>query len=246
MKALYKYPQAEFPYARLVEENRRRGTAATRSSSSLDTGVFDDEPLLRRLRRVRQGVARRHPDPHHGRQPRARQPATLHLLPTLWFRNTWSWGRTREGYWPKPRTRARRARQRSSPTTRRSARFRLDVGADAPADAPSRCSSPRTRRTRERLFGSPNAPPYVKDAFHEYVVHGRRDAVNPTAIGHEGGGALRARRFPPASEVTVRLRLSADDRGAAPSRSARTSTESSPQRIDEADAFYAARLSRRN
>ncbi|TMA85852.1 MAG: hypothetical protein E6J77_11580 [Deltaproteobacteria bacterium] len=101
LKALYKYPQREYPYAWLVEENRRRGKNDA-EFELVDTGVFDDgryfdvtaeyakaspEDLL-----VRVTLANRGPDA-----------APLHVLPTLWFRNTWSWGRTGEGYWPKPR-----------------------------------------------------------------------------------------------------------------------------------------------
>src|SRR5256712_3668242 len=101
LKALYKYPQRAYPYAWLVEENRRRGKHDA-EFELVDTGVFDDgryfdvtaeyakaspEDIL-----VRVTVANRGPDA-----------APLHVLPTLWFRNTWSWGRTGEGYWPKPR-----------------------------------------------------------------------------------------------------------------------------------------------
>ena len=72
MKYLYKYPQAAYPYDDLVETNRRRGRHDF-EYELLDTGVFDDEPLLRRVRRIREGVARRHPDPDHRQQPRARR-----------------------------------------------------------------------------------------------------------------------------------------------------------------------------
>src|SRR5579871_1910928 len=100
MKALYKYPQAEYPYARLVEENRRR-SRYDREFELIDTGIFDgnryfdifaeyakadSEDIFIRVTAVNRG-----PDE-----------APLHILPTLWFRNTWSWGRSGEGYWPKP------------------------------------------------------------------------------------------------------------------------------------------------
>ena len=100
MKALYKYPQAEFPYTRLIDENRLRGRKEP-EFELMDTGVFEEdryfdvfveyakgspEDILIRLT-----VANRGPEK-----------ATLHLLPTLWFRNTWAWDRTGEGYWPKP------------------------------------------------------------------------------------------------------------------------------------------------
>src|SRR5213594_3693352 len=101
LKALYKYPQREYPYAWLVEENRRRGKGDS-EFELVDTGIFDDgryfdvtaeyakaapEDILIRLTIANRGA----------------EAASLHVLPTLWFRNTWSWGRTGEGYWPKPR-----------------------------------------------------------------------------------------------------------------------------------------------
>ncbi len=99
MKALYKYPQAEYPYARLVEENRKRGKESPEFELA-DTGIFNDnryfdffveyakadpEDILIRLTAVNRG-----PDA-----------APLTVLPTLWLKNTWSWGREGEHYWPK-------------------------------------------------------------------------------------------------------------------------------------------------
>ena len=167
MRALYKYPQAEFPYARLVEENRSRGKDAP-ELELVDTGVFDEDRYFDVVAEyakagpndigIRVSVTNRGPDA-----------AELHLLPTLWFRNTWSWGRTGESYYPKPRLRARRrrrrgrtgharallsrragqgprARRRSSclPTTRRTSR----------ASTPPR-TPPRTSRTRSTTTSSP-------------------------------------------------------------------------------------------
>src|SRR5262249_4755781 len=101
LKALYKYPQAEFPYSQLVDENRRRSRRDP-AFELLDTGVFDGN----RYFDVLAEYAKASPDDVliqvtvTNRGPEA---ATLHLLPTLWFRNTWSWGRTGEGYWPRGR-----------------------------------------------------------------------------------------------------------------------------------------------
>src|SRR5271156_2016513 len=100
MKGLYKYPQREFPYSILVEENRRRGKDQPEFELA-DTGIFDDN----RYFDVTAEYAKASPDDIlikitvANRGPEA---ATLHLLPTLWFRNTWSWGRIGEGYWAKP------------------------------------------------------------------------------------------------------------------------------------------------
>src|SRR5438876_12200281 len=99
-KALYKYPQTEFPYGRLLEENRRRGKDEP-EFELIESGVFDDNRYFDVFAEyaknspndilIRITMANRSPDA-----------ARLHLLPTLWFRNTWSWGRTSEGSWPKP------------------------------------------------------------------------------------------------------------------------------------------------
>src|SRR5690242_4906943 len=101
MKALYKYPQRAFPYAQLVEENRRRGKTEP-EFELVDTGIFDGD----RYFDVTVEYAKAGPDDlliQLTIANRASEQATLHVLPTLWFRNTWAWGRTGEGYWPEPR-----------------------------------------------------------------------------------------------------------------------------------------------
>ena len=90
MKYLYKYPQAAFPYANLVETSRGRSRQRIRVRAARHRRLRPGS-LLRRLRRVRQGVARGHPDPDHASTTAAPKPAELHVLPTLWFRNEWSW-----------------------------------------------------------------------------------------------------------------------------------------------------------
>src|SRR5262249_27520142 len=102
LKALYKYPQAEFPYTRLVEEGRRRGRQEP-EFELVEPGAFDDGRYFDVLAEyakaapddilIRLTIANRGPEA-----------ARLHLLPTLWFRNTWSWGSAyEEGHWPRPR-----------------------------------------------------------------------------------------------------------------------------------------------
>ncbi len=101
MKALYKYPQAEFPYRRLVEENRSRGKDVL-ELELVDTGVFEQGRYFdvgaEYAKNTTDDLLIRLSVTNHGPET-----AELHLLPTLWFRNTWSWGREGEGYWPKPR-----------------------------------------------------------------------------------------------------------------------------------------------
>ena len=204
MKALYKYPQAEFPYARLVEENRRRGKHEPEFELA-DTGVFDGG----RYFDVFAEYAKTAPDDILIRitvANRGPEAARLHLLPTLWFRNTWSWGRTGEGYWARALDRGgererppgRARRPRAVPPLRR-----------GEAGARRSCLFTENETNAARLFGGANASPYVKDAFHEYVVGERRDAVNPERPGRRPPRSTGS-RVPAGGEAVLRLRLCAE------------------------------------
>jgi hypothetical protein len=202
MKALYKYPQAEFPYDRLVEENHRRG-ATDPEFELADTGVFDDG----RYWDVTVEYAKASPDDLLIRitvANRGPEAAELHVLPMLWFRNTWSWGRTGEGYWPKPSL--RRAPGGVAATHESLGDFQL-VADDGPDGAP-RWLFTENETNAERLFDSSNQTPYVKDAFHDVVVRGRPDAVNPAAEGTRAAAWYRL-RVPAGDRRTLRLRLRA-------------------------------------
>src|SRR5438128_1168172 len=134
LKALYKYPQAEFPYARLLEENRRRGKNDPEFELT-DTGVFDDN----RYFDVFSEYAKRSPDDILIRITvvnRGPAPATLRLLPTLWFRNTWSWGCTHEGCSLKPRLRRHKDENLIEATHETLGRFFFAVGPGADGDLP--------------------------------------------------------------------------------------------------------------
>ena len=120
----------------------------------------------------------------HNRGP---EPATLHVLPTLWFRNMWSWGAKRPG---------RLLRQAATSATggviaashpELGERLLLCEGAAALLFTENETNT-------ERLFSAPNRTPYVKDGIDDYIVHGRREAVNPEKHGDEGGGPLSAHR----------------------------------------------------
>ena len=171
MKYLYKYPQREFPYGDLVETNRRRSREEF-EYELLDTGVFDDD----RYFDVFVEYAKAAPEDIliritvHNRGPEA---ARLHVLPTLWFRNTWSWGDDDR----KPSLRAGRAGVDRGLASRARRRTRC------PATGRRSCCSPRTRATRSVSGASRTPSPYVKDAFHRYVVSGSSDAVNPAQTG---------------------------------------------------------------
>jgi hypothetical protein len=235
-KGLYKYPQTEFPYEQLVRVNRERSKTEPEFELA-DTGVFDEHRYFDVFAEyakadtddilVRITVANRGPDA-----------ATLHVLPTLWFRNTWSWGRDGEGYWPRPSIR------RSGPASMLAEHmglgsYTLNADLSRTGAAPEQLfTDNETNLTR--LFGSPNPQPYVKDAFHRAIVEGDRSAVNPAEEGTKAAFHY-ALTVPPGGEQVLHLRL----------RKAGTTSGASfgkafdrtfQDRVAEADEFYAAHL----
>jgi hypothetical protein len=208
-KALYKYPQRAYPYTWLVDENRRRGKHEPEFELA-DTGVFDDG----RYFDVFAEYAKASPEDLciaitvANRGPVA---APLTLLPTLWFRNTWSWGRTGEGYQTYDERPSLRARDAGTIEVQHPSlgHYLLSVeGAEA-------LLFTENETNQERLFGAPNPTPYVKDAFHDYVIAGRTDRVNPEQTGTKAAALYRL-TVPAGGEVRVRLRLTAiaEHRGA--------------------------------
>ncbi len=236
MKALYKYPQAEFPYEQLVEENRRRGKQDP-EFELIDTGVFDGD----RYFDVFAEYAKAAPDDLLVRitvANRSREAATLHLLPTLWYRNTWIWGCRHEGCSIKPRIEAAgdSALQTDHVTF---GRHTLVTGPD-PDGKPPRWLFTENETNTRRLFGAENWTPYVKDAFHEYLVQGRTEAVSPKPIGTKVAALYRL-DIPAGGDVVVRLRLAAQGATAGPSL--RDEFDGVfRDRMREADEFYAHRL----
>jgi hypothetical protein len=235
MKALYKYPQAEYPYGRLVAENDRRGRGQGEFELS-DTGVFDGG----RYFDVFAEYAKSSPDDLLVRVTlanRGPEAAALHLLPTLWFRNTWSWGRTGEGYWEKPEIRERKdgrllARHRTLPP------FVLAAEAGPGGGRPDFLFTENETNVA-RLFGAPNPAPFVKDAFHEYVVHGRRKAVNPARAGTKAAAHYRL-EVPAEGEIVLRLRLTSEAEASDEPFGAAFDTIFG-RRIEEADRFHERR-----
>jgi hypothetical protein len=236
MNALYKYPQAEFPYTRLIEENRRRGKQDPEFELS-DAGVFDGD----RYFDVFAEYAKAAPDDLLIRitvANRGPEAATLHLLPTLWYRNTWIWGCKHEGCWVKPRIEA--VGDWSLATDHVTFGRHTLVAGPGPGGAPPRWLFTENETNARRLFGTDNWTPYVKDAFHEYLIHDRTDAVNPKPIGTKVAALYRL-EVQPGGEVAVRLRLAAHD--ASPSPGLREEFDGVfRDRIREAEEFYANRL----
>jgi hypothetical protein len=236
MKALYKYPQAEFPYAWLVDENRHRGKDAP-EFELLDTGVFNEG----RYFDVTAEYAKAAPDDILIRitvANRGPERAEIHLLPTLWFRNTWSWGRHGDGYWPKPVVRAS-TDGRVLAEHVSLGRFELAADSDPNGRLPEFLFTENETNVA-RLYGVPNGSPFAKDAFHEYVVHGRKEAVNPENRGTKAAAYYHI-EIPAHGEAAVRLRLSP----AGVSLGMPLGPEFDRifgERIREADEFYAGRL----
>ena len=180
MKYLYKYPQAQYPYEQLLEENRRR-TKLDMEYELVDTGIFDQgryfdivveyakaepEDLL-----IRISISNRGPEA-----------ALINVLPTLWFRNTWSWGR--DDRRPSISSAANAGQQKSQLLTLVAKHWELGEYILHCSGADELLFTENETNT-ERLFGVPSPTPYVKDAFHAYVVNGKREAVNPAANGHQ-------------------------------------------------------------
>jgi len=195
MKYLYKYPQREFPYRDLVETNRGRSREEF-EYELLDTGVFDDD----RYFDVFVEYAKAGPEDVlirvtvHNRGPEA---ARIRLLPTLWFRNTWSWGVDDR----KPSLR------QAAPAAIHA--WHHDLGEYwLYCDGGPELLFTENESNAERLWRQPNPSPYVKDAFHRYLISGDGGAVNPARMGTKAAAhyALEVRG---GGSQTVRLRLTA-------------------------------------
>ncbi len=235
MKYLYKYPQAAFPYDDLVATSRRRGRNDF-EYELLDTGVFDED----RYFDVFVEYAKASPEDLliqitiHNRGP---EPAELHVLPTLWFRNLWSGkdGPDKPRLFQTDSRAGERVVEADAPVLGR--RFLCCKG-----DVPLLFTENETNT--ERIFGVPNRSPFVKDGINDYVVGGRTGAVNPERTGTKVAAHHRV-MVHPGRPVSLRLRLS----DAAPAALAATAGEGAfgkdfaeilQRQRREADAFYAA------
>ncbi|MGH7810763.1 MAG: MGH1-like glycoside hydrolase domain-containing protein, partial [Candidatus Binatia bacterium] len=196
MKFLYKYPQAPFPYARLVEENRRRGKHDL-EYELIDTGVFDDD----RYFDVFIEYAKAAPDDILIRIEainRGRGAAPLHLLPTVWFRNTWSWGLDER------RPRLCREDGAEVAAVKLSHYYYGDRWLYS-AGAPEMLFTENETNYR-RLYGLENEAPFVKDSIDAYIVHGDKQAINRANFGTKS--ALHyVKMVAPGENFTLRLRL---------------------------------------
>ncbi len=220
MKYLYKYPQAEFPYSDLVEKNRGRSREEF-EYELLDTGVFEEN----RYFDVFVEYAKAAPEDLlvritvHNRGP---ERAQLRVLPTIWFRNTWSWDQGA----PRPSLRA------SGPATIEAAH--PDLGKYVlQCDGAPELLFTENESNAERLWKQASPSPYVKDAFHAYVVDGQANAVNPARTGTKAA-AHYTLDVPAGGSQVVRLRLAAT----APADGFGTFDAVFTSRLADADEFY--------
>jgi len=235
-KALYKYPQAEFPYGRLVAENRNRSSRDP-EFELLDTGIFDEN----RYFDVFIEYAKGGPNDTLIRITafnRGSEPAMLHLLPALWFRNVWSWGRADEDYQVRPRI--RRVNSNTLEAEHGSLGRMLLVAGPGPSGHNPVLLFTENETNFGRLFGTPNPNPFVKDAFHEYVLHGRNDLVNGDGWGTKAAVYYHD-EVSPGAEFRVELRLYSEDEAPVQPLGA-AFDEIFDLRIREADEFYADKL----
>jgi hypothetical protein len=221
LKMLYKYPRAEFPYAWLVEENRRRGRGEP-EFELMDTGLFDQD----RYFDVLIEYAKAGPDDLLLRitvDNRGPDEAPLHVLPQLWFRNTWSW----DGVTPRPTLTV------AGPGV--VAARHVDMGDYRLAvDGPGELLFCDNDTNPRRIYGQTDVQGHFKDAFHDYVIHGDRGAINAGRTGTKAAAHYKL-NVPPGGQAVIRARLAAGT--TAPGF--KDFDEVFAQRIREADEFYA-------
>jgi len=231
LKYLYKYPQAEFPYTQLVEENRRRGKNMP-EFDLIDTGIFDDdryfdvfveyakadvEDLLIRISAINRG-----PDA-----------AELNILPTIWFRSRWTWGDNND---PKPGLRAAAGTVGAIELEHfHYGRRRLYC------EGTPELLFTENETNNQRLFSAPNGSSFVKDGINDYIVHRDHAAVNPAHTGTKAAANYKL-TIAPGQTATIRLRLTDDSTPGGGRRAADLFDTNFDQvfadRIREADEFY--------
>ncbi|HEU5181691.1 MAG TPA: glucosidase [Candidatus Polarisedimenticolia bacterium] len=234
MKALYKYPHAAYPYDRVVKENRERGRDLGEWEIA-DSGLFDDS----RYFDLFVEYAKDGPDDILIRltaSNRGPETASLHLLPTLWFRNTWRWDAHLPGAKPEIRLADRMSLAARHATL---GEMRLAASPSRRGVRPTWLFTENETNT-QRIFGTPSASTYVKDAFHEALIAGRAEAISLQGPGTKAA-AHYLLEVPAGESEVIHLRLfmeaspPADPLG-------KSFAAIFALRQQEADAFYAARL----
>ena len=195
---VYKLPQAAYPYEWLIDENARRRGSTAMEFELIDTGIFDEDKYfdveIEYAKADAEDVLMRLTV--HNRGPDL---ASIHVLPQIWFRNIWSWS---QGV------------KRPVLQEQRGSRVRVEheqLGVYAIAfEGPDRLLFCDTETNFARVFGVSGAHGYCKDAFHEYVIHGRNEAVNLAGEGTKAAG-LYVRAIPPRGSITIRRAANPDE-----------------------------------
>ena len=238
-KGLYKYPQAEFPYDKLVQENARR-SRDQREYELTDTGVFDQnryfdvqveyakESIKDILIRI--NITNRGPEE-----------ASLVLLPTLWYRNTWAWGKISEECLTEPVISVA-APGLLSASHNVMGEYLMSFGKGPDGKLPGFLFT-HNETNCERLYGSPSRKKFTKDAFHDAVIHGREEAVNPAQTGTKAAARYDL-TIPSGGSVEIRLRLAEKGQWRDPAVDplGENHSEVFALRLDEADEFLAATI----
>ncbi|MCU0431594.1 MAG: glucosidase [Cytophagaceae bacterium] len=221
MKMLYKYPQSSFPYQQLIEESRRRNRLEP-EYELIDTGIFNDDKYFD----VYIEYAKASEEDlliQYTVYNRAKEAAMLHVLPTLWFRNTWAWGY--DDYKPSMTADGKRC---ITVFNERIGNYFFYAEED------TQFLFCENETNTERLYNFPNAHAYTKDGINDFIVHNKYDAVNPNSFGTKASANIKL-HIPAEGKATVKFRLSKTwiDRPF-------EDFDSSFQlRVQECDAFYA-------
>jgi hypothetical protein len=228
MKYLYKYPQAQYPYQQLVETNRQR-TRDELEFELIDTGVFDED----RYFDVLVEYAKASPEDiliQISATNRGPETAQLHVLPHLWFRNTW-W---LDSETPLPEL--AKGEEDDGVCTIRASHAQLGESILYCQGSPALLFT-ENETNRQRIFGEENTTPFVKDAFHEYLVNGKEEAINPEQKGTKSAAHYTLTLQPGETQV-IRLRLCEEVTSADYEPFGVEYQETFDARLAEADEFY--------
>ncbi|MEL7644862.1 MAG: hypothetical protein AAGU04_01160 [Anaerolineaceae bacterium] len=205
MKYLYKYPQAVFPYTELVEENKRQGSHS-KEVELAHTGIFDSgryfDIIVEYAKADQNDILVKIILVNHGPEN-----ADLHLLPTLWFRNTWSWGYP-AGPMGDVKGKPRLFLERAAADYSTLQAVHPAIGDYwLYAEGAKDFLFTENETNHQRLFGLANDNPYKKDSFHRYLINGETEAVNPARVGTKAA-AIYSVNSKPGEKKVIRLRLS--------------------------------------
>lgn len=229
MKMLYKYPQAAFPYQWLIEENSHRSKQEP-EFELIDTGIFNEDKYFD----VFVEYAKATPEDicikieiHN----RGNETAPLRVLPTIWFRNTWTW--FKDGV--KPELREIEGSENVSAVELEHRHYDKRYLYCENADE---LLFTENETNNQRLYNASNTSPFVKDGINEYIVHNNHHAVNPAQEGTKASAHYRL-MIGAGESVTLRLRLSDEQLTAAKQKSfAKDFDKVFADRMKEADEFY--------